>query len=219
MDFSTVKRVIYDLLSYFRIEENEQLLFFKESRYAGTVGSAVDPQPVDVNVLKDLGASEGSGQDGQVKDEDVGATASASAADIPLPKSLPCSSALSQDISTALENGSGEDESTQTKVSQSAEIEEFTQYPMQRNQFSDATPQCNDQDHSAACTTETGKENEETRHSVAINSNSIHHAMASADSNTLVPAIPSTNFLGSQCSDAFACVTTIISPPSCQLQE
>ena len=215
MDISSIKRVIHDLFSYFRIEQNERSLLFKKSHYTGDLeGSSVDPQPpqqtvsdvtsINVNPLKDIKATEGSKQYGLAGDQYVGTTASA--VDIPLPKSSPCSNALSQDLFTALENGPGEniDESTDTKISPSEQETDAGELaidwcPTLSDQSSEATSQSTEQDHSVACI-DIEKEAVETvlfdeKHSNITNE-------ASADSDNSVPAIPSTDFFGSRCTDA-----------------
>ena len=229
MAFESLKRIVYDFLRCFSIEvssENQGPLLFSESLVAqradiGPEGSSVDPEPVetaskaastDLNVtrarLEDSRASEGSSESGQESDEDTRITACAAG----LPKAAPCTDALSQNLFTAVGNDSATDECSETVFSEcerESETEEVVKCP-QANVLSAQTSlympsQCNEQVSSAvSICIETEKEIVESEgggHSDVKDTDTIKQVI-DADSEPLVPAIPSTDYLGSQCSDA-----------------
>ena len=222
MAFESLRRIVNDFLRCFSIEvssENQGPLLFSESLVAqradiGPEGSSVDPEPVetaskaastDLNVtrarLEDSRASEGSSESGQESDEDACAAG--------LPKTTLCTDALSQNLFTAVGNGSATDECSETVFSEcerESETEGVVKCPqanvLSAQTSSDVPSQCNEQ-VSCICT-ETEKEIVESEgdgHSDVKDSDTIKQDI-DADSEPLVPAIPSTDYLGSQCSDA-----------------
>ena len=225
MAFESLKRIVYDFLRSFSIEEsseNQGPLLFSESLVAqradiGPEGSSVDPEPVetaskaastDLNVtrarLEDSRASEGSSESGQESDEDTRITACAAG----LPKAAPCTDALSQNLFTAVGNDSATDECSETVFSEckrESETEELVKCPqtnvLSAQTSSDMPSQCNEQVSSAvSICIENEKEIVESEgdgHSDVKDTDTIKQVI-----EPLVPAIPFTDYLGSQCSDA-----------------
>ena len=223
-----LKIFFYNLFSYFSngetnvsVEIHETLVL--QSASIGPDGSSVDPEPLQVAsqsntadskaaktasraFVEDSSSPEGRGE--RRKPQDVGNAVIARDVDKALPKWSLCADSLSQDLSTAVGNGSCNAECTAAVGTEGDDRDKLIihKYPAENVSSDETLPVSNTsnftEEEKSVCRV-TEKETlafDLSEHSEVEDFNSTNQD--SAETEHLIQAFPSTDFKGSRCTDA-----------------